>query len=55
MNILILIFELLVCDKLENRFENRWIVCFIPLIICTLVSSLSCLWSLKVQRNFLVS
>ena len=25
-----LIFEILVCDKLENRLDTRWIVCFIP-------------------------
>ncbi|CAF4523973.1 unnamed protein product [Rotaria sp. Silwood1] len=54
MHILIFIFELLTCDKLENHLETRWIICFIPLLICTLLSFISCLWSLKVQRNFLI-
>ncbi|CAF3571411.1 unnamed protein product [Rotaria socialis] len=54
MHILILTFELLVCDKLEKRLETRWITCFTPLLICILISSISCLWSLKAQRNFLM-
>ncbi|CAF1107240.1 unnamed protein product [Rotaria magnacalcarata] len=54
MHILLLIFELLICDKLENRLETRWITCFTPLLICILISSISCLWSLKAQRNFLI-
>lgn len=53
-HILIFIFELLTCDKLENRLGTRWVVCFIPLFVCTFLSFLSCLWSLKVQRNFLI-
>lgn len=51
---LIFIFEILTCDKLENGLDTRWIVCFIPLFLCTFLAFLSCLWSLKVQRNFLV-
>ena len=54
LHILILTFEILVCDKLQNQTDMRWIVCFIPLFICTLFAFFSCLWSLKVQRNFLV-
>ncbi|CAF0729582.1 unnamed protein product [Rotaria sordida] len=54
MHILIFTFELLTCDKLENHLDTRWIICFIPLLICTLLSFISCLWSLKVQRNFLI-
>jgi hypothetical protein len=55
LHILIFIFEILTCNKLQNRLDTRWIVCFIPLFLCTFLSFLSCLWSLKVQRNFLVS
>jgi len=54
LHILIFTFEILTCDKLENHANHSWLVCFIPLFICTLFSFLSCLWSLKVQRNFLV-
>jgi hypothetical protein len=54
LHILIFIFEILTCDKLENGLDTRWIVCFIPLFLCTFFAFLSCLWSLKVQRNFLV-
>lgn len=54
LHILIFTFEILACDKLENRTNTNWIICFIPLFICTLFSFLSCLWSLKVQRNFLI-
>jgi len=54
LHILIFIFELLTCDKLENHFETRWFTCFIPLLLCTFLSFMSCLWSLKVQRNFLI-
>ena len=55
LHLLIFIFEILICDKLENRVDTRWIVCFIPIFLCTFLAFLSCLWSLKVQRNFLVS
>ncbi|CAF0972993.1 unnamed protein product [Rotaria sordida] len=54
LHIFILIFEILTCDKLENKLETRWIVCCIPLYLCTFLTFLSCLWSLKVQRNFLI-
>lgn len=55
LHILIFIFEILICDKLQNHLDTRWIVCFIPIFFCTFLAFLSCLWSLKVQRNFLVS
>ncbi|CAF0995682.1 unnamed protein product [Adineta steineri] len=53
-HILIFTFELLSCDKLENHLDTRWIICFIPLLLCTVVCFISCLWSLKAQRNFLI-
>jgi len=53
-HILLFTFELLICNKLENHLDNRWTICFIPLLICTFLAFLSCLWSLKVQRNFLI-
>ncbi|CAF1011177.1 unnamed protein product [Adineta steineri] len=54
LHILIFIFEILACDKLENHLDIHWTVCFIPLFLCTCLAFLSCLWSLKVQRNFLI-
>ncbi|CAF3615581.1 unnamed protein product [Rotaria socialis] len=54
LHIFIFTFEILTCDKLENNLEIRWIVCCIPLYLCTFLTFLSCLWSLKVQRNFLI-
>ncbi|UJR33446.1 hypothetical protein I4U23_020891 [Adineta vaga] len=53
-HILIFTFEVLTCDKIENELETQWIICFTPLLLCTVVSFISCLWSLKTQRNFLI-
>ncbi|UJR13766.1 hypothetical protein I4U23_000776 [Adineta vaga] len=49
LHLLIFIFEILACDKLEHPLEGRWIICFIPLFLCTFLAFLSCLWSLKIQ------
>ncbi|CAF0728423.1 unnamed protein product [Adineta ricciae] len=54
MHILLFTFEILTCDKLENGLEIQWILCFTPLLLCTVVSFISCLWLLKTQRNFLI-
>lgn len=53
-HILIFVFEILICDKLENHLEFRWILCFVPMHICTFLSFISCLWSLRTQKNFLI-
>ena len=55
LHILIFTFEFFTCDKLNNHLRTSWLTCFIPLFVCTFLSFISCLWSLKVQRNFLVS
>lgn len=49
--LLLLMFELLVCDKLESG-RHLWVLCFIPLIFISLLSIAICFWSMKNDRSF---
>lgn len=51
LQLLLLMFELLVCDKLESG-RHLWILAFIPLIFISLLSIAVCIWSLKNDRGF---
>uniref|UniRef100_T1IRI0 Transmembrane protein 185A n=1 Tax=Strigamia maritima TaxID=126957 RepID=T1IRI0_STRMM len=51
LHLLLLMFELLVCDKLENN-RHFWILVFIPLIFISIISIAICIWSVKHDRSF---
>lgn len=51
LQLLLLMFELLVCDKLESS-RHFWILAFIPLIFISLLSIAVCIWALKNDRGF---
>ncbi|KAI1291738.1 putative transmembrane protein [Halotydeus destructor] len=51
LQLLLLMFELLVCDKLESG-RHLWTLAFIPLIFISLLSIAICVWSLKNDRGF---
>ena len=51
LQLLLLMFELLVCDKLESG-RHFWILAFIPLIFISLLSIAVCIWALKNDRAF---
>ena len=51
LQLLLLMFELLVCDKLESD-RHFWTLTFIPLISISLLSVAVSIWSLKNERDF---
>ena len=54
MQAFLLIFELLVCDKLERNRE-LWVFVFTPLMFMSVISFGICVWALKHERSFEVS
>lgn len=50
LQLLLVMFEILVCDKLETR-RNTWILTFTPLIFISLLSISVCVWSVKNGRE----
>lgn len=51
LQLLLLMFEILVCDKLETR-RHTWTLAFIPLMFISLLSISVCIWSVKNGRGF---
>lgn len=51
LQLLLLIFELLVCDKLETK-RHTWTLAFVPLLFISLLSISICVWSVKNGRGF---
>ena len=51
LQLLLLMFELLVCDKLESG-RHLWTLAFIPLLFVSLLSVAITVWSLKNERAF---
>ncbi|KAG5325453.1 T185B protein, partial [Pseudoatta argentina] len=51
LHLILLMFELLVCDKLESK-RHLWILVFIPLIFISIVSIAVCIWAVKHDRSF---
>lgn len=51
LQLLLLMFELLVCDKLESG-RHLWTLAFIPLLFVSLLSVAITVWSLKHERPF---
>lgn len=54
LHLLLLMFELLVCDNLESQ-RHFWILVFIPLIFISIISIAICIWAVKNDRSFDVS
>jgi len=53
LNLLLLLFEFLACDKLENdRSQMLWVLICIPLFCIAIVSIGLCVWALKHGRSF---
>ncbi|KAK2147242.1 hypothetical protein LSH36_562g01039 [Paralvinella palmiformis] len=53
MHLLLFMFELLACIKLEGKREQvMWILVFIPLIFMAVVSIGICVWAVKHERTF---
>ncbi|GFY75669.1 transmembrane protein 185A [Trichonephila inaurata madagascariensis] len=51
LQVLLLMFEVLVCDKLENN-RHWWILIFVPLILISIISIVVCIWAVKHDRSF---
>lgn len=51
LHLILLMFELLVCNKLESS-KHLWILVFIPLIFISIVSIAVCIWAVKHDRSF---
>lgn len=51
LHLILLMFELLVCDKLESS-RHLWTLVFIPLIFISIVSIAVCIWAVKHDRSF---
>uniref|UniRef100_A0A1B6F6R2 Transmembrane protein 185B n=2 Tax=Proconiini TaxID=565685 RepID=A0A1B6F6R2_9HEMI len=51
LHLILLMFELLVCDKLQTG-RHLWILVFIPLIFISIVSIAVCIWAVKHDRSF---
>lgn len=54
MHLILLMFELLACDKLESG-RHLWILVFIPLLFISIASIAVCVWAVKHDRAFEVS
>ncbi|KAL0829137.1 hypothetical protein ABMA28_003989 [Loxostege sticticalis] len=50
-HLILLMFELLVCDQLTTK-RHIWILVFIPLIFISIVSIAICIWSVKHDRSY---
>ncbi|XP_028038363.1 transmembrane protein 185A [Bombyx mandarina] len=50
-HLILLMFELLVCDQLTTS-RHVWILVFIPLIFISIVSIAICIWSVKHDRSY---
>ena len=50
LQLLLLMFELLVCDKLETK-RHTWTLAFVPLLFISLLSITVCVWSVRNGRN----
>ena len=51
-NIFLLMFELLVAYNMEYNIYIPWIVCFVPLLVLSLVSIGLTIWSIKYSRTY---
>lgn len=54
LHLILLMFELLVCDRLTSG-RHLWVLVFIPLIFGSVASVGACVWAVKYERSFEVS
>ena len=54
MHLMLLVFDILACDKLETD-HHPWMFVFIPLMFMSIVSIGFCVWAIKNERSFEVS
>lgn len=50
LQLLLLMFEILVCDKLESK-RHTWMLAFVPLLFISLLSISVCVWSVRNGRE----
>lgn len=50
LQLLLLMFEILVCDKLESK-RHTWTLVFLPLVFVSVLSLSVCIWSVKNDRG----
>lgn len=53
LQLLLLMFEILVCDKLETK-RHTWTLVFVPLVFISLLSISVCVWSVKNGRGIVL-
>ena len=51
-NLVLFLFEIIVCDKLESQNKIPWSICFIPMFILSLISIGTCIWSIRHDRSY---
>lgn len=51
LHLFLLMFEVLVADKLENH-RHAWVSVFAPLVLISIVSIAACIWAVKHDRSF---
>jgi hypothetical protein len=51
-NLILFLFELIVCEKLESQNSLPWTFCFIPLFLLSLVSVGTLVWSIRFNRSY---
>ncbi|CAG0883698.1 unnamed protein product [Cyprideis torosa] len=51
LHLLLLMFELLVCDKLESG-RHLWTLVFVPLVFISILCVAVCIWAVKHDRSF---
>lgn len=51
LHLILLMFELLACDRLTSR-RHLWVLVFIPLIFGSVASVGACVWAVKHDRSF---
>lgn len=52
LHLILLMFELLACDRLSTSGNHLWVLVFIPLIFGSVASVGACVWAVKHDRSF---
>ncbi|XP_014680334.1 PREDICTED: transmembrane protein 185A-like, partial [Priapulus caudatus] len=55
LHVILLMFEMLVCNKLENVHDARqplWTLVFIPLVFVSIIAIAVCIWGFRHDRAF---
>lgn len=55
MQLLLLMFELLLCDKVQRDDGVKWILVFMPLFFVSPVAVVACIWGFKHDRSLEVT